>query len=113
MKIEVNKVKIVVMVPQDYLEIVRDTMCNVGAGIIGNYSYCSSYIKSIGTFMPNEEANPFIGKKATLETVDEYRLEVLCDINKAKEVLKHMREVHPYEEIGVDIIPLLDENYLW
>lgn len=112
MKIEVSKVKIVVMVPQDYLEIVRDTMCKAGAGIIGNYSYCSSYMKSIGTFIPNEEAHPFIGKNASLEMVNEYRLEVLCDINNVKEVLKKMREFHPYEDVSVDIIPLIDENYL-
>lgn len=31
MKVEVNKVKIVVMVPIDYLEIVRDAMCQEGA----------------------------------------------------------------------------------
>lgn len=112
MKIEVNKVKIVVMVPIDYLEIVRDAMCQEGAGIIGNYSYCSSYMKSMGTFMPNDDVKPFIGQINNLEKVDEYRLEVICDIDKVKRVLKKMREVHPYEEVGVDIIPLIDENYL-
>lgn len=112
MKIEVNKVKIVVMVPIDYLEIVRDAMCQEGAGTIGNYSYCSSYMKSVGTFIPNDEAKPFVGQSNTLEKVLEYRLEVICDIDKVRNVLKKMRKVHPYEEVGIDIIPLIDENYL-
>ena len=37
-------------------------MCEAGAGIIGNYSYCSFYTKCIGTFKPNDKANPYIGK---------------------------------------------------
>lgn len=111
MDINITKVKIVVTVPLESLENVRTAMCNVGAGIIGNYTNCSTSTKSIGTFKPNDEANPYIGTTNKLEYVEEEKLEVVCDINKVKEVLANLRKIHPYEEPAIDIIPLLDESY--
>ena len=42
MNININKVKIYVTVPSESLEKVRNAMCDAGAGIIGNYIYCTS-----------------------------------------------------------------------
>ena len=35
----------------------------------------------------------------------------LCDINIVKNVISKLREVHPYEEPAIDIIPLIDESF--
>ena len=112
MNIDIKKVKIVVTVPPENTEEVRNAICNEGAGIIGNYTHCSMITKCIGTFKPNEEANPYIGEKNKLELIEEEKLEVMCDINIVKKVLKRLREVHPYEEPAIDIIPLLNEEDL-
>ncbi len=112
MNINIKKVKIVTMVPPENLESVRTTICTAGAGLIGNYSECTTTVKSIGTFRPNSQANPYIGKKENLEFVSEERLEVICDINIAKKVIEALRKTHPYEEPEIDIIPLIDENNL-
>ena len=110
MNIDINRVKIIVTIPIENVDEVRNAICEAGAGIIGNYTHCSMSTKCIGTFKPNEEANPYIGEKNKLEFVEEEKLEVVCDINKVKEVVKKLREAHPYEEPEIDIIPLLDEN---
>ena len=47
-----------------------------------------------------------------IEFVEEDKIEVVCDINTVKSVLKKLREVHPYEEPGIDIIPLINEEDL-
>ena len=47
-----------------------------------------------------------------LEYVEEDKLEVICDIQKAKHVIAELRKVHPYEEPAIDIVPLIDENSL-
>ena len=112
MNIDIKKVKLVVTVPTENTEEVRDAICNEGAGIIGNYTHCSMITKCTGTFKPNDEANPYIGEKNKLEFVEEDKLEVICDINIAKKVFKRLREVHPYEEPAIDIIPLLNEEDL-
>ena len=112
MNINVNKVKISVTVPVDSVSIVRDAICNEGAGVIGNYTHCSNSVKCIGTFIPLDNAKPYIGENNKLEFVEEEKLEVICDINIAKKVIKKLRETHPYEEPEIDIIPLIDENDL-
>ena len=68
--------------------------------------------KCIGTFKPTDEANPYIGEKNNLEFVEEERLEVVCDVKLVKKVISKLREVHPYEEPAIDIVPLIDENFL-
>ena len=107
MKIDVKKVKIFVTIPLENVEDVRIAMCEAGAGVIGNYSYCSTSVKGVGTFLPNEKANSHIGEKNKLEYVEEEKLEVICDV---EQVIIKLREVHPYEEPAIDIVPLIDEN---
>ena len=110
MLVDINKVKIVVTVPNENVENVRNAMCEAGAGVIGNYSSCTTSTKSTGTFIPNENAKPYIGKKNKLEMVKGEKLEAVCDLSKVKQVIAKIREVHPYEEPAIDIVPLLDEN---
>ena len=110
MNFNISKVKIIVTVPKDNTEEVRNSICNEGAGIIGNYSDCSMTTKCIGTFKPNDNANPYIGQSNKLEFVEEDKLEVVCPVDKVKSVISKLREIHPYEEPAIDIIPLLDEE---
>lgn len=111
MNININKVKIIVTVPPENLELIRNVMCKVGAGTIGNYTYCSTSTKCLGTFKPNNEAKPYIGDNNKLEYVNEEKLEIICDITNVKEVISALRKVHPYEEPAIDIVPLIDESY--
>ncbi len=110
MNFNINKVKIIVTVPKEKTDEVRNAICELGAGVIGNYSYCSMSTNCIGTFKPNDMANPYIGENNKLEFVKEDKLEVVCSVDKVKSVVSKLREVHPYEEPAIDIIPLLDEN---
>ena len=110
MNININKVKIFVTIPLENVEEVRSAVCESGAGIIGDYSFCASSTKSIGTFKPNDNANPYIGENNKLEFVEEEKLEFVCDIDKVKIVISKLREVHPYEEPAIDIVPLIDEK---
>ena len=112
MNIDIKKVKVIVTIPAENTEEVRKAICNEGAGIIGNYTYCTMTTKCTGTFKPSDKANPYIGEKNKIEFVEEDKLEVICDINIVKRVIKTIREVHPYEEPAIDIIPLIDEDDL-
>ena len=111
MNIEINKVKIIVTIPIENVNKVRNAICEAGAGVIGNYTHCSMSTKCVGTFKPTDEANPYIGERNNLEFVEEEKLEVVCDVNIVKNVISKLREVHPYEEPAIDIIPLIDENF--
>ncbi len=69
MNIDIKRVKIIVTIPLENVKEVREAICNAGAGIIGNYNYCTTSTKAIGTFKPNDNANPYIGEKNNLEFV--------------------------------------------
>lgn len=106
----IKKVKIFVSVPTKSSKKIRQVMCESGAGIIGNYSYCTTSVKSVGTFVPNEKAKPHIGKNNKFQFVKEEKIEAICDTDKVKEVIKNIRKNHPYEEPAIDIVPLLNEE---
>lgn len=105
-------IKIVVFVPKTHTDIVRKAMGDAGAGKIGNYSHCSFSVTGTGRFLPTEGAKPFIGKVGKPEEVKEERIEIICEKEKAKEVIDAMRKVHPYEEVAFDIYPLISEDEL-
>lgn len=110
MRFDIRKVKISTTVPKDDAEKVRNAMCEAGAGIIGNYSHCTTSLNSIGTFIPNNNANPYIGDSNKLEYVEEIQIETVCEVEKVKNVTSKLRQAHPYEEPVINIIPLLDEE---
>lgn len=45
-------VKLVVFVPETHGDIVRKTLGEAGAGLIGDYKHCSFSTKGIGWFIP-------------------------------------------------------------
>ncbi len=105
--------KLVVFVPETHLEVVRRAISEAGAGHVGNYSHCSFTGKGIGSFLPLEGAEPFIGKVGTLEYVEECRLETILPEKISRRVLKAMLKAHPYEEVAYDMYELLhSENGL-
>lgn len=100
-------VKLVVFVPEENANEVREALGKAGAGKIGEYSYCSYSIKGVARFKPGAEANPHIGSSGQLEEVNEERIEVACEKEQATEIIKVIKEVHPYEEVVMDIYPML------
>jgi len=106
------RVKITTFVPEENAELVRRSLGEAGAGLIGEYSYCSFTTMGVGRFTPSSSANPHIGAHGITEMVNEQRIEVVCEKSIAKKVVKVLKKVHPYEEVAFDIVPLLDESDL-
>lgn len=100
-------VKIVVFVPENRADMIRDALGKAGAGKIGEYSYCSFSLKGVGRFKPSDKADPHVGTSGKLELVDEERIEVACEKDQAAEIIKVIKDVHPYEEVVIDIYPML------
>lgn len=101
-----NNVKIVVFVPESHADLVREVIGKTGAGKIGNYIFCSFSSKGIGRFKPEQGAHPAIGKIGELESVQEERIEVVCNKNILKDVIDAIKKVHPYEEVAFDVYSL-------
>lgn len=99
--------KLVVFVPSDALEAVRDALFAAGAGRIGYYERCSWSTAGTGTFRALPGANPTIGELGVDEQVAEHRLETVFPEERQAEVVAALRQAHPYEEPAFDVYPLL------
>ncbi len=100
-------VKVIVFVPESHANAVRESLGKVGAGKIGNYTFCSFTTKGVGRFKPEQGANPAIGEVGKLEEVEEERIEVASPKELLPEVIKAIKAVHPYEEVVIDVYPML------
>ncbi|MEX1001724.1 MAG: Nif3-like dinuclear metal center hexameric protein [Crocinitomicaceae bacterium] len=103
-------VKLIVFVPLDALDKVREAIFDAGAGEIGNYSECGFHTEGKGTFKGNEASNPAYGEKNQRAEEKEARLEVLMSSHICKQVIAAMKTAHPYEEVAYDLISLLNQN---
>ncbi len=101
-------VKIVIYVPVEDADAVRQVLGEEGAGHIGNYDFCSFSQRGIGRFRPGEGTNPHIGTHDKIEDVEEERIETVCPKRIVKEVIRKVKEVHPYEEMAYDVYPLVN-----
>ena len=99
--------KLVVFVPADALDAVRDAVFAAGAGRIGEYERCSWYTEGTGTFVGGDAASPTIGERGVEERVPELRLETVFPEERHDDVVTALRRAHPYEEPAFDVYPLL------
>lgn len=84
-------------VPEDHLEKVKDALFSVGAGAIGDYECCCWQTKGTGQFRPGEGSNPYIGVSGEIETVSEYKVELICKEEIIEQVIDALKTSHPYE----------------
>jgi hypothetical protein len=99
--------KLIVFVPREALDSVREALFAAGAGRIGNYEHCSWYTEGTGTFLGGKGSTPNVGRAGREERVNELRLETVFPAERQDEVLAALRQAHPYEEPAFDIYELL------
>ena len=99
--------KLVVFVPPEALDDVRDALFAAGGGRIGDYERCSWYAEGTGTFLGGEGTSPSVGAAGREERVRELRLEMVYPEERHEELIAALRRAHPYEEPAFDIYPLL------
>jgi hypothetical protein len=99
--------KLIVFVPAEALDTVRDALFDAGAGRIGDYTRCSWYTEGTGTFLGGEGTNPSLGERGREERVRELRLETVYPEERQDEVIAALRRAHPYEEPAFDVYALL------
>ncbi len=100
--------KVCVYVPKAAVEQVKQAMFAAGAGKIGDYDSCCWQTIGQGQFRPLEGSSPYIGEQNRIETVAEYRIEMVCAEALIKDVIAAMKNSHPYEEPAYDVWKLED-----
>jgi len=95
--------KLIVFVPPEALEALRDALFAAGAGRIGDYERCSWYAEGTGTFLGGADTSPALGEPGREERVRELRLETVFPVERQDDVLAALRRAHPYEEPAFDV----------
>ena len=98
--------KLITYVPKIHSYKVREALFEAGGGTIGNYNSCSFNSEGIGTFLANENANPYIGELNKLHSEPETKIEVILPEYLKFKVLETLLKIHPYEEPAYDFISL-------
>jgi dinuclear metal center YbgI/SA1388 family protein len=96
--------KLVVFVPKGHEDQVRNAACSAGAGVIGEYEFCTFQTEGVGTFVPGKDAQPFSGEVGELNREGELRLEMVVSEPFVQQALEAMKLAHPYEEVAYDLL---------
>ena len=100
--------KLIVFIPENAKECVKDALFEAGAGRLGAYGRCSWESLGVGQFLPQPTANPHIGQPGVVEQVQEWRVELLVQDTVLDAVIDALYGSHPYEEPAFDLIRVVE-----
>ena len=100
--------KLTVFIPDEALEQVKSALFAAGAGKIGDYEQCCWQVQGTGQFMPLAGSTPHIGTHNRIETVIEWRVEMVVNTAAIDNVVTALKRAHPYETPAYDVLQVLD-----
>ena len=98
--------KLCFYVPENATDLVKKALFEAGAGKIGDYDSCCWQTLGNGQFRPLDNSSPYIGQKGKIETVTEYKVEMVCDDKYIEAAIEALKKAHPYEEPAFDVCKL-------
>lgn len=100
--------KLTVYIPGEALEAVKAALFAAGAGSIGNYAHCCWQIEGRGQFKALDGSDPYLGEPGKMETVREWRVEMVVAKECIDAVIAALKASHPYETPAYDVVAMLD-----
>lgn len=102
--------KLTTYIPKNEVLGVRNALFAAGAGNIGNYDHCSFATKGRGSFKGNENSNPTVGEKGSLQVEKEVQLHITFEAHREQTILKALFKAHSYEEVAYEVTTLDNKN---
>lgn len=103
--------KMEIFIPETHLSLLREALQRVDAGHIGKYDSCLSYSHVTGCWRPLECSNPYLGTLGRVSEEKELKVEVTCLRQQVEETIAAVKQVHPYEEPVINVIPLYRTSF--
>ncbi|WP_020682919.1 YqfO family protein [Marinobacterium rhizophilum] len=100
--------KLCFYVPDEQLESVKQALFDAGVGRIGNYDSCCWQTRGTGQFRPLAGSDPHIGVMGTVEMLQEWKVEMVCEDALLRTAVAVLKLAHPYEEVAYDVWRLED-----
>ncbi|MBA2404196.1 MAG: NGG1p interacting factor NIF3 [Bdellovibrionales bacterium] len=101
-------IQVIVFVPEEHKEKIKQAMFQAGGGKIGNYDSCCFEYAGLGQFRPLQGSQAFVGKVGVVEIVKEVKLEMVCEDQDFPQIIQAMKAAHPYETPAYYGIKTLD-----
>jgi hypothetical protein len=101
-------VKVEVLLPEEFIEKLRNKLNDIGVLTVGKYDNVISYSVVKGFWRPLEDSKPFKGNIGEISFGTECKMEFSCLYKNIEEVKSIIRSVHPYEEPVINVLPLLN-----
>ena len=102
--------KLTTYIPNEYLDLVLNSLHEAGAGEIGNYSNCSFSTEGEGRYLGNEKSNPKIGNKKDITKTPETLISLVFPGFRKKKIIENLINSHPYESVAYEIMNIENHN---
>lgn len=109
---DAQQYKLSFYVPASHCEAVKEAVFAAGAGTIGSYRRCAWQVLGQGQFEAMEGSDPFIGAVGELETIEEYKVELLCPAPAIRAAIAALLASHPYETPAYDVMQVINIDEL-
>jgi hypothetical protein len=106
-----DEYKIEIYVPEKYVEEIRNSLNKIGACRLGKYDNVVAVTQITGYWRPLEGSNPFDGEKGKISRGSESKMEIRCKHDFVKQSIKKIKEIHPYEEPLINVIPIVNNQF--
>lgn len=98
--------QLIFYVQLSHLESVKSALFKAGAGKIGDYDSCAWQTLGTGQFCPLSGSNPFIGSVDQIESLEEYKVEMICEEKNIKQALQALIASHPYQTPAYSVLQM-------
>jgi len=104
--------QLIFYVPASHLEQVKSALFATGAGRYNDYDQCSWQTLGQGQFRPLPDSSPYLGQIGELETLPEYKVEMICSADCIKAALAALLATHPYQQPAYAVYKMLTVDTL-
>ncbi|KPB78977.1 Uncharacterized protein AC506_2734 [Pseudomonas syringae pv. maculicola str. M6] len=87
---------------------VKNAVFAAGAGRICAYDQCSWQVLGQGQFRPLDGSQPFIGQGGVVESVEEWKVELVVADDLIQQAVLALKQSHPYETPAYEVWRLAD-----
>lgn len=105
-----KRLKFFVFCPNDdtLIQAIINAASKHGAGIYGNYSHNAFITRGNGQWKSEIGSHPYEGTVGELTQTTVAKVEMMCPKNKAKVIDSEIKKIHPWEQVDIDYIELVE-----
>ena len=103
--------KLCFYVPESHLDAVKQAVFAAGGGRIGAYDSCCWQVLGQGQYRPLEGSAPYLGQQGQVQSVSEWKVELVVADELIHDSVKALKRTHPYETPAFEVWRLSDLQF--